>query len=169
MNTTQKTNQAVLEALKQFYGVYRGFAPTDESPIAMGELEITIDEAALKLRMATGLKIDSDEVPLYNLELMTKDDMREVYQEGSPFIDKSVGFKYRCIKFVFLPNPGDDIGLLVRGNEMADMLGPTVLWNPEQVGRGLYQKACEDLEKAEGPGCFPTLAANGRMPDTYKP
>ena len=48
------------------YWVYRGFAPTDESPIGMWEIEIKIDETGLTGRVATGLKIEENLTALFD-------------------------------------------------------------------------------------------------------
>lgn len=43
--------------LHELTGHYRGFYPTDESAIGMGEATLDIDDTGIKLRVATGLEI----------------------------------------------------------------------------------------------------------------
>jgi hypothetical protein len=152
-------------SLDQLQGTYRGFGPTDESPIAMGELEVTITKETLKMRHATGLKIDGGEIPISIFKPMTKEEISTIYAEGSEYIEKSIGFTARGLNYIFLPNAKDEteFGLLIRGNEMADMLGPTILYNPAQITNGAYEKAVKSLEDNAGKNCFPTLANGGKL------
>lgn len=156
----QDTKQ--ITRLEQLQGTYRGFAPTDESNIGLGELEISITQTFMKTRHAAGLRIDEEETPISEFKPMTRDELSGVYREGSPYINRSVGFSIDEMKFVFLPDATDEeMGLLIRGNEMADMLAPTFLYNPEQIARGVYQKVIESIEANAGKDCFPTLANGG--------
>jgi len=149
--------------MEQLYGTYRGFAPTDESPIAMGELEVTINESSVRTRMATGLKIETDDIPLSELKPMTRDQLRGVYVDESPYIDRSVGFSVDGLSLIFLPDAGDDeMGLLIHGRELADMLGPTILFSPRQVERGVYARALEAMHREYGPNCIPLLENDGK-------
>ena len=50
------------ESFKSFEGIYLGFSPTDESDVIMGEIEITIRGADIKIRMATGLRIREEKM-----------------------------------------------------------------------------------------------------------
>ena len=170
LNWLRRSNNPGHYGLEQLQGTYRGFSPTDESPIAMGELEVSITREAMKIRHATGLRVDEGEIPLSMLKPMTKKELSTVYQEGSEYIDKSVGFSVNGMQYVFIPNPNDDeFGLLIRGNQMADILGPTVLYSPAQVQKGVYEKIVAGLN-GQFPdryprGCFPTLDAGGKLPE----
>jgi len=166
MNIFKKSSNDVLE---QFRGIYRGFAPTDESPIALGELEVSINKETMKLRYATGLEIITDQIKLSKLNSMTKTELKKLYVEESEYVDKSVGFSYEHMHYIFTLNATEeDIGLLIIGG-MADMLGPTIAFSPIQVERGIYKNAVTKINehyKNEYPkGCFPTLENNGRLPE----
>jgi len=174
---TQRHNQNILyglprqesqnqsSALTQLYGTYRGFAPTDESPIAMGELEIILSNSSMKIRMATGLKIDYAEIPASELKPMDKKAIQDVYVEGSHLAEQTIGFEANGIKYLFFQNTeAHEPPLFILGS-MGDFLGPTFLFSPKQVENGTYQKAA-DLIRTEM-GFFPTLANNGQMPEEY--
>lgn len=158
------------EVLDQLQGIYRGFSPTDESPIVMGELEISINQESLKSRFATGLNITEEEIPISRFKPMTKEELIEIYEEGSDYANRSIGFSVNGINCVFLPDPSDDeFGLIVRGNEMADLLGPTLLYSPAQIERGVYDKAIAranaQFTDKYPQGCFPRLETNGKLPE----
>ena len=61
--------------MKEFYGMYRGFTPTDESAVGIGELELTIGDEGLKVRIATGLGIQEESIPLHQFALMTTEEV----------------------------------------------------------------------------------------------
>lgn len=156
--------------LEQLQGTYRGFAPTDESPIMLGELEVSITKEAVNIRHAGGFKIGEEEIPISMFKPMTKDELSALYKEGSKAVDELVGFSVNGMKYIFLPNaPNDEVALLIRGNEMADILGLTVLYSPAQIQRGVYDKAVAKLNGEFSDkypkGCFPTLAAGGKLPE----
>ena len=147
--------------LEDLYGTYLGFSPTDESPIAMGELEVTISESTIKFRMATGLKIHSEEGP-NALVPMTEEEIAAAYLAGSSYAKKTVGFKNEGLQFLFLPKTNEgDLGLIIRGL-LGDILGPTLMFSPKQIQEGLYQKALDEIEKNAGPNMIPLLKYNGQ-------
>lgn len=70
------------------------------------------------------------------------------------------------MQWLFLDNPwwmfwGQSL-LLEQGNEMADFLGPTVLFYPSAVKHGKFERAVTRLEKEFNmPGALPRLANDG--------
>jgi hypothetical protein len=95
---------------------------------------------------------------------MTRKDFRLIYGETSKSFYHSVGFDGNGIKYIFKLDAHDsEFGLIIREDKSADMAGPTLLYNPKQIQRGLYQLHVERLERLAGKGCFPTLANNGKM------
>jgi len=149
-------------SLKDLQGTYLGFSPTDESPMAMGELEVTVTENSLKFKSANAHNVEEMEAPISVFSSMTEEEMMQVWEEGSEYIEKSVGFTTpNGMKYVFIPNPGDnEFGLIIRGNELADILGPTILFGPTQVKKGLYEKAVEMIEFGYEKGSFPRVNSN---------
>jgi hypothetical protein len=165
-NIFQKSNNNTLE---QFQGIYRGFSPTDESPIALGELEVSIDKETIKLKYATGLEIVTNQITLSKLNPMTKRELKKFYVAESEYVDKSIGFSYEGMHYIFTPNASEqDIGLIIIGG-MADMLGPTIAFSPSQIEQGIYKNAITTITehyKDQYPkGCFPTLENNGKLPE----
>ncbi len=149
---------------EQLYGHYRGFAPTDESPIAMGELEIFVTKQALTIRHATGLGIEKTVIPTSNFTEMSRNDVATLYEPNNPVVERIVGFSMgQNMKYLFIPDAGDDEwGLIIVGYKRPD--GPTVLYNPRQVEEGVYQRIVSGIEEECEIGCFPTLAADGKLP-----
>ena len=150
--------------MQDFKGIYLGFSPTDESDVLMGEIEITISDKTAKLRMATGLKIEEEEISLDDFETMTTEELKAIWKEGSDYSSRAAGFKGQSgyPQFIFFKNPSDEeLGLLVRTGGMADMLGPTLLFSSAQVARGIFDKAVQAVENGEV-GIFPRLRNNGK-------
>jgi len=148
--------------LKDYFGTYRGFSPTDESAICMGELEVTISEESVKIRMATGLKIEEDEFPTSMLQPMPKEMLSLVFNPGSEYLERCVGFHAGSEKYVFTPNAKiEDIGLVIKGSDdnMRDLLGPTLLFSPAQVKAGLYDEAVKPIDKE-----LPQIRYGGKAP-----
>ncbi len=161
-----RLSQPSQATLSRLYGTYRGFAPTDESPIAMGELEVVLSDSTMRFRMATGLKIEKEKIPTSKLRLMKREAVQEAYVNGSPMVERTIGLEAYGIKYLFLPDAGEEeLGLIIRGNELADLLGITFCFNPRQVETGLYQRTVDNIRQ-QGM-FFPTLANNGQLPEEY--
>lgn len=167
------TQVKTLSQATELHGTYRGFAPTDESPIAAGELEINITKNTITVRHATGLKLMTEALPTIALIQLPKEEVATVYQNGSPYNDRSIGFwsGIDTVKWLFLPDAGrtsdgePELALLIRGNETADLLGITFGLSPRQVSDGLWQ---EILNKLKDSGLFfPMIEHNGKMPPEY--
>jgi len=149
---------------EQFYGVYRGISPTDESPIAIGELEASLTQEGLKLRHATGLEIQEHMFKASEILPMTHDEVKSCYIEGSDYTDRTKGYKFGVVKLLFMPDANNsEFGLCIRDMGMADFLGPTILYNPAQVKKGLHRKALMKLKFISGRAGFPTLKAGGKL------
>ena len=124
--------------LEQLQGTYRGFMPSDEAPGVNG-LEITLTPEAIKSKCFSPSGVHKDEAPISMFESMTREELKTVYSEGSDYPERSVGFSAGGMKYVFLPDAKEgELGLIVRGNEMADILGGIYLFNPEQVADNLF-------------------------------
>src|SRR5262245_10786732 len=63
-------------------GVYRGFGPTDESAVRVGELELTVKDNVAQFKMATGLKVHSEEGSLAGKRILTDGKVIFVYTGG---------------------------------------------------------------------------------------
>lgn len=156
-----------MDEMNEFRGTYIGFSPTDESDVGFGELEITIDERLLKFRMATGLEIRKEEIPIDDLMPMTPEEAAAIWQKDTPgdIASRTIGFKgsSESPQFFFIKDPKEDeFGILVRIG-MGDILGPTILFSPSQVGSGRHEKFFLAVEQKFGrSGVIPRLKNNGR-------
>lgn len=148
--------------LRELIGTYRGFSPSEESPIGLGELEVVVLESELKIRAATGIGIKVTEIHESELKVIGKEKLKEVYVEGCDFAEKTIGLEINGIKYLFLKDAGEEMpGLFILGS-LGDYLGPTFCFSPEQIKKGLYQKAIDDMREKKM--FFPTLENNGLMP-----
>lgn len=151
--------------LATFEGTYLGFSPTDESAVVMGEMEIVISHENIAVRMATGLKIETDTTNPADFISMTSEEVQAEFNSRSAIVDRTVGFRTENghPKLLFLKDAADDeLGLIVRTGGMGEMLGPTVLFSPDQVARGDFDKAVSEIEKNAGKGVLPRLRNNGK-------
>jgi len=148
--------------IQDFLGTYRGFSPTDESAVGMGELEITITEESVKTRMATGLEIIEGGFRTSDFSPMPKELLGTVFNTGSEYLERCIGFLVGNVKYVFTPDAKEgDIGLIVKwpDDTMIGIMGPTLLLSPAQVKAGQYDKA---LENKEFNNQFPQLRYDGK-------
>ena len=165
--TQALAQQEQKESLKSFEGIYLGFSPTDESDVMMGEMEITIKGADIKVRMATGHRIQEEKISAVDFVQMTVREVKEIFKDGSEYPARTVGFKAReesgFPKLLFLKNPAEnEFGLIVRTGGMGEILGPTLLYSPSQIARGDYEKAVQNIELKAGKGVLPRLRNGGK-------
>jgi|SRR3989338_2469545 len=152
-------------SLMLFEGTYVGLSPTDESAVGMGEIEITISVNVVKIRMATGLRIHEETIPSSELLLMSAAELAEIFKAGSPYAARTTGFKAKSglPKLLFLDNAGEaEFGLVVKAGEMSEILGPTVLFSPLQIKRGLFEKLFKTIEETAGADVLPRLQNDGK-------
>lgn len=168
--------------LENLTGVYRGHAPTDESALATGEIEATITNDKIQIRMATGLRIEEGEVPLAGFVPMTREEIEGFYRPGSGFLQRSFGFRGPSgyPQLVFLRNPSvnwffpgrSEYGLIVKTGGMQDMLGPTVLLTPKQLEKVSCERYLRSYEFWAGGswsgGLIPRLDTDGRAPRDFR-
>lgn len=151
--------------MKAYEGIYLGFSPTDESAVGFGEMEITISEKDVEVRMATGLKIQEEKISVADFVPMTEQEVKEVFKDGSEYPMRTVGFKTEegFPRLLFVNDPAEnECGLIVRTGGMGEILGPTVLWSPFQVARGDYEKAVQSIEQTAGKDVLPRLRNGGK-------
>ena len=162
-------------------GTYLGFTPTDESAVEFGELEAVIDETTIKLRYATGLEVTEEEViGLDELVPLTEQELsdwlapvepnpagEEAYddEDDNPALgpDDLRGYKLgQTALFLFRKDDsGDTPAVTIFSGGMSDLLGPSMLFTPDQVERGLHAKTIADIESEYGQtGVIPRLDGN---------
>lgn len=164
--------------LRDFSGVYRGYAPTDESALGVGEIEIAVSSETISVRMATGLTILSEQVSTADFELMSAAEVEAEFVQRSPYAKRTLGFKgpTGSPKLLFLLNPSTNIflpgrsefGLIVITGGMADLLGNTALLSPAQQRKlscERYLRAFEFWTAGSWRGgLIPRLRTGGRAP-----
>jgi hypothetical protein len=147
--------------------VYRGVGPTDESAAGLGEVELFVmNESTVKVRYATGLKIEEWTIDLNDLVELSKEE-----KNGAPYpIFKS---KTSDAKFIF-SHPISLRGIINRLNRvhaliyftggMGDILSPILLYNSSQVRAGRHDQLINSLEKTFGKNTVPRIAYEGKVP-----
>jgi hypothetical protein len=165
------TNSASLDT---FRGTYRGFAPTDESAVMMGEAEVKIGQGQIMWRIATGHKIIEKAMSFDKFQLMTEAEVAKTYTDGSPFAARTTGFRSKkgYPKLLFIKNPksnplepGDsEVGLIVITGGIEDTISPQMFYNPVQVARGDYKRMLDHLKKQAASvwGTVPLIANGGK-------
>ena len=149
--------------IASYFGTYTGLSPTDESKIAMGEIEVTINEQGLKIRHATGLTINDETVPLEQVRKLTEDELRSQFNANSDAHTRVDGFQIgEGTTLLFYREPSeDDARLIVRLDEFVEMLGITMLYDEEQVANGAFDRLIEGATEQVGPYPFPRLEYGG--------
>ncbi len=152
--------------MEEFYGVYRGFTPTDESAIALGEMELTLSKEGLVVRIATGLLIHEERIPHEQFVPMTADEVSTEYNPGSIYPSRTVGFREKesgIPKLLFLTSLAEDeFGLVVKLGEMSEIMGPTLLYSPAQIAEGKFQNFLAEMKDDAGKNVFPLLTNDGK-------
>ena len=67
-----------MDKLQDLRGLYRGFGPTDESAVGVGEVEISINETEVNFRIATGLEIQKDTFEISDFVLAENGETEEL-------------------------------------------------------------------------------------------
>lgn len=149
--------------IQNYFGTYVGLCPTDESKIAMGEIEVAIDEQQLKIRHATGLCINEETAPLEQLRQLTEDEVRAQYNKGCDFYKGIDGFQIgdgAILLFIREPEENDP-RLIVRLGDFIEMLGITVLFDQKQIAGGAFDKIVQRAAEQVGAFPFPRLEYEG--------
>lgn len=148
-------------------GTYMGFAPTDESGVGMGELEFVINDDTITMRFATGLEIQSDEVPRAMLQRKSEKSLEEAFPHAKsiPAI-YTLGQDDDAPTFVFGIAEHDyeaDVVILGLFNDEIDAIFfPAHLFTPDQVAAGKYDDAIREIENEQSdPGVIPRVQNNG--------
>ncbi len=156
-----------MKTLKELVGVYVGFSPTDESAVQLGEMEMTITENTVKLRMATGLEIQETSFPTDLLAPLSGEELEHWHKVNEHFrgrISVFRGLKNRSSMLIlFVENPAaNEPAVNMTTGTMGDIICPTILLSEAQVARGDYETAIQRLEAQVRVGCFPRLRNGGR-------
>ena len=147
-------------SLVSMAGVYLGLTPSDGSPIGLGEIEIKITADKVKSRVATGSRIQAEELDTAAFMAMTRDQLLAEFKPGSNA--RAFGFLTPGgLKFIFLENKPGEFDLVMKGM-LSDFLGPTMLTGPAQVKRGEFEQAVAKIEAQVGKDKLPRLKFGGK-------
>jgi len=170
-------SQITLELLRPFFGTYLGFSPAGESNVGFGEIEIVVGEKEIKFRFATGLEIREKVFDVEGFTTLSEDEMRENCESNgvdADLVSERVSrfVVFRCgelgpLQLIFDKNVGNDICALSVRMGMADLLGPTILFNSTQAQMDLFEEALLRIEDKRGKGVVPRLRNNGK-PENQK-
>ena len=164
----------MLEEIERYFGTYTGLCPTDGSKIAMGEIQLTINEQGLTIRHATGIKINEDSVPLSEVRPLTEGELRSQFNEGSNEHTRVDGFFiHESFILLFWRKPAKrkdlwfwrrpaEARLVIRFGEFIEILGITMLYDEAQVAHGDFEYMIKTATKAVGDYPFPRLKFEGR-------
>ncbi len=149
--------------INAYFGRYVGLSPTDESKIAMGEIEVTISDEGLKIRHATGFKIKEEDVALEDVRTLTEDEVRAQYNEGSDIYKGIDGFQIGEGATLLFTREREEQGprLIVRLGEFVEILGITVLFDEKQIEGGVLDEIEKGAAEQVGDFPFPRLKYDG--------
>jgi hypothetical protein len=152
-----------VKTIQDYFGTYVGLCPTDESKIAMGEIELTINEQGLKIRHATGITINEETASLSEVRKLSEDEVRAQYNEGSDLYKGIDGFQIGegAILLFTRELEKNSPRLIVRLGEFIEILGITVLFDQKQIENGVFEEVVENATKQVGAFPFPRLEYNG--------
>ena len=157
-----------------YFGTFTGLSPTDESKIAMGEIEVVINEDGLKVRHATGLVINEEAIPLEDIRKLTDAEVRQQFKENSSEHERVDGFQVteEGAVLLFWRNPLKERGfwlwrkpaqarLVVRLGEFIETLGVTQLYDESQVANGDFEHVVKNVTRRVGAYPFPRIQYGG--------
>jgi hypothetical protein len=162
-------------------GTYRGFTWTDESPSAVGEMEVVIDDASFHLRIATGLELFADSVSRSEARDLTVEEVVARFKEGSDTTDViGVQIGHDGLVLLRLADPDNLAGLsdeereqsrkaprvMVFGMGGEEAFGPSHLFTPSQVEAGLFDQALAAIQAELGSHAVPLIAHGGLRVET---
>ena len=159
--------------IQRYVGTFTGLSPTDESKIAMGEIQVTINQEGIEIRHATGLTVRYEFVSLKEVRTLTEAEVQKQFNDGSSEHRRVDGFQIgEGAVLLFWRNPAKGRGfwfwrkpaefrLVVRLGDFVEMLGPTALYDEAQVAEGNFEQIIRDAVKSVGRYPFPRLKYDG--------
>jgi hypothetical protein len=159
--------------IRRYFGTFTGLSPTDESKIAMGEIQVTINTEGIEIRHATGLTVLREFVSLEQVRALTEAEVQKQFNDGSSHPKRVDGFQIgEGVVLLFLRNPAKGRGfwfwrkpaeyrLVIRRGDFIEMLGPTVLYDEAQIADGNFEQIIKAATKSVGQYPFPRLQYEG--------
>src|SRR3989338_2957733 len=156
--------------MKDFKGTYTGFCPVFESATGIGEIEITVGEETIKVRLATGRGISELELKVGDFKPADADKFNDVVETGEEYTGRVIVFRHDSGHPVlfFLKDPtNDECALMIMTGSIADRFGPTMFCNASQFENGLFDQLLNIVEREDLKGATPRLRNNGRPEKEY--
>jgi hypothetical protein len=156
-------------SIEDLFGTYLGISPTDESPLAYGEFELSISRERINFRLATGLEIGEEKIDGPSFVKMSQEEVAKYFIKGSGYPKRTTGFALKDGPvLLFLPDARFwEFGLVIQNMGLSSLLGPTLLYNPKQIEQGFHDRAIMRLKRKSGKSGFPTLSNAGKL-EPYK-
>jgi hypothetical protein len=145
--------------ISKYFGVYRGFIPSDDSRAGVAELEITISAVGIDSRVANSSGAHVSSVEAASVRPATREEISASFRAGADdLIRATEGLKVadRFTILFFANVPAHQFSATIIGNQMVDVLGPTLLYSPKQVEDGFFQRALDGMKERYGDK-FPVL------------
>lgn len=168
--------------LRPFFDTYRGFAPTDESAVGRGEMELVLNENGLKIRVATGLKIEEMQMPWDEFEGSLSEAVfgpENVLTADTSYFENAASFSLGNHGYIFsLLKTGQKLSshylkllepfgistlpaLTFINGEISAIFGPTFLYSSAQVAAGDFAAHMKNLDP-ESRNLIPSLSNQGK-------
>lgn len=147
--------------LSDFYGKYKWFWPTDICEAPFWEITLIIDEFQIKGKRATWIDITKFKVKTSGVRQLTSPEIMDKYPKLQfELIQTRIAVFQIWITFlIFRKNPKDsEFGVIVKWNQSMDQFWPTILFNPEQIKRGVYQRYVDIVSDKDWIKHYPTFA-----------
>jgi hypothetical protein len=169
------------------YGTYKGATHSDSSPMVMCELRMDLNEEGARLRIATGEHVEDDLIEHNELVDMTPEQIAREFNDGTD-ISGVIGMQIdeideEGVRFLLLREmtdaeveeanrerePGEPIAsaidfnrLIIRGLPGEEVFGYSMLFTPEQVEAGCFDRFLARLTAEAGEGMFPRIEYDGK-------
>ena len=147
-------------------GTYRGFSPTDESAVGLGEIEVIFSEDGVRIRLATGLEIEEYAFATTQCRELAKHELDAAFHGGYDDLLNARGVECASdsltatLYHLTALDEGAQSVLAVQLGYAP--FGPSMLFSPSELAEGRFERSVRELEDQVGvTGVVPLLANNG--------
>ena len=121
-------------ALAPFFGVYKGFTPSDNSRVGFGEIKLTFSRRRVRTDIATGTELQRRFVSMQEIEPLPIEKMKRLLEPYDLDASKFTGFRYdRGPSFLFRTSHRLLQPDLLRFAAFSSLFGPDELYGPTPV------------------------------------
>ena len=158
--------------MEKYRGIYRGVRPVLASASGFGEVEITIDDRLIRLRVATGKGVHSESMFAAAFREMTAEETKEMVETETPDECAVVGYLHSsgAPAFIFVTEHATGhVGLFVPPQGLEGINEPMPHLNEVAVAAGELDKLIAAIERDCGAGTTPRLSNGGYAPASRRP